>query len=113
MTDWFVLDPIYSGTILTVAILLLGIGFLIIEIRRPTRYKFGRIISLVVMLLSLSAIVFRPSVKSIQSDSIGVLTENYDPKKVDSVLAHEPIQLVAAQGVEGYKDARELQSLNE
>jgi hypothetical protein len=112
MTDSFVLNPIASKTILLLAIGLLFIAILILELKRPKKFLIIGIASVLLMMVSLAAIVLRPSVKTIQSQSFGLLTENYDPEKIDSLQKKKSIQLVALPGVTPFEKSTSLQSIN-
>jgi hypothetical protein len=113
MNDWLKLNPIASGSALIITVLVLFAGFLLLELKRPKRFLALRISALVLMMLSLAAIVFRPATTSIQSQSIGLLTENYDAEKVDSVQKTKSIRLVALPNVKGHRKSEALESIND
>lgn len=113
MTDrWFAFDPTVSSTFLIITVLILSLAFLWLEIKRPAKYRVFRIVSLVIMLLSLAAIFLRPSIKKTKSDSILLLTEGYDPQKVDSLIDKANVQLVSLPEVDPYLDSKKLSSIN-
>ena len=113
MNDLLVVNPILSTPILAVTLALLFFAFLFFELKRPKRFVAFRIAALSVMMLSLSAILFRPSMKSIQSQSVVVLAANYDPEKVDSIQKRNQFQVVTLPNVEAYAQSKALRSIND
>jgi hypothetical protein len=113
MNDAFVLNPIVSTSLLIATIVLLFGAFLFFEIRRPRRFLALRISALSIMILSLAAIALRPSIKSAGFQAIGLLTANYDSKKVDSIQKRTQIQWITLPNVDAYTHSKRLASIND
>jgi hypothetical protein len=113
MNDAFVLNPILSTSVLVAVIALVFAAFLFFELKRPKQFLVFRILALSIMMLSLAAIAFRPSIKSVQSESVGILTTNYDSKKVDSIQKRNRILWVTLPNVDAYAHSKRLTSINE
>jgi hypothetical protein len=113
MNDAFVLNPILPISLLITTIVLLSGAFLFFELRRPRRFLILRVIALSIMMLSLAAIAFRPSIKSVRSQAIGLLTANYDSKKLDSIQKRTHTQWITLPNVDAYAHSKRLSSIND
>ncbi|MBT1700859.1 hypothetical protein KK083_28465 [Fulvivirgaceae bacterium PWU4] len=102
-------------TLLLLAVLA-GVTIVLVwaERKRALRYFTFRIVAVVMLMLSLAAILFRPSLRTEVSTSVILLTAGYDSKKVDSLLRLEPgAVMIHTVDTKGYKGSKPLGSAHE
>lgn len=102
-------------TLLLLAVLACGTIILVwVERKRALRYSTFRSIAVVVLMLSLAAILLRPSLRTEISTSVILLTADYDSKKVDSLLQLEPgAVMMHMADIKGYKGSKQIESAHQ
>lgn len=115
MSDSFLTFHPVIPTLLLLAVLA-GVTIILVwtERKRVLRYFTFRIVAIVVLMLSLAAILLRPSFRTEVSTSVILLTAGYDSKKVDSLLRLEPgAVMIHTADAKGYKGSKPLESTHE
>lgn len=84
------------------------------EHKRAMRYFVFRVVAVIMLMLSLAAILLRPSFRTEVSTSVILLTPGYDAEKADSVLRLEPGAVIMHMGnAKGYNGSKRLESTNQ
>src|SRR5687768_3758804 len=111
MSDrWFSVNPVFPGLLSFGIIVALFVFFCWQETKKPNKFLSLRIAILLCMMLSVFAMMMRPSFVSSQSNSIALLTPGYDPEKIDSLLDTGEISLMHVPEATSYKNSRPLDS---
>ena len=79
------------------------------ESKKPYRFRILRIIALILMMLALTGLLFKPSYQTKKSANIILLTPNYSAIKVDSILVDHPdLMLMHLEQTSPYKNSTRL-----
>jgi hypothetical protein len=115
MSDrWITFNPVLPTPLLLGGLICLAIIFLWAEQRRAMRYRMARIIAVAILMVSLGALLLRPSYRTTISNTIILLTAGYDPGKTDSLLDVEPGAMLMHTGeAKPYKNSRLLGSFHD
>ncbi|MBL7856882.1 MAG: hypothetical protein JNM57_04270 [Cyclobacteriaceae bacterium] len=115
MSDrWLAFYPIFSPAVIVVVVVLVTIAFAWMEWSRKLRFRIWRIVSLMVVMLSLSGLIFRPAVpRKKNSSAIVLLTSNYRTQTVDSLVRLFPeLTILQAPESEKYNKGEYLPSFH-
>lgn len=111
MSDAFLqFEPVVPPSLVWSVALALILVFSGFEVKRHARFKVMRLIAVVVSVISVCAIVLRPSVLTERtSENCMVLTPHYIKSQVDSLhRVHPQYQIVTTSGAAEYPGARQL-----
>jgi hypothetical protein len=113
MTDpWLSFDPVIHPVWLTIMLMVLAGFFLFLEWKKPARHLILRVVALVLGCVAIAGLLFHPKIRSEKSDSIILLTENFDKTKTDSILNINPTaNLYALPGLKPYNDSKIIESI--
>lgn len=115
MTErWLSFQPVAPPLWLAVALIALGILLAFIEWKKPSRYPALRIFLVLIGILAITALLFRPQLRTEKSNSIILLTNNFDRKKTDSITEQYPKSyLYSLPNLKPYRESKTLQSIHE
>ncbi len=79
-------NPLIPFWLITPIVTLLIIFLVWQESKKPYRFRILRIIAVILMMLALTGLLFKPGYQTKKSSNIILLTPNYSAKQVDSIL---------------------------
>src|SRR6187200_677232 len=102
-------NPLIPFWLITPIVTLVFIFLVWLESKKPYRFRILRIISLVLVMLALTGLLFKPSYQIKKSSRIILLTANYSTVLVDSTLTKHPdLMLMHLEETAPYKNSTRL-----
>jgi len=102
-------NPLIPFWLITPIVTLVFIFLVWLESKKPYRFQIFRIISLVLVMLALTGLLFKPSYQIKKSSRIILLTANYSTVLVDSTLTKHPdLMLMHLEETAPYKNSTRL-----
>ncbi len=102
-------NPLVPFWLITPIVILLVIFLVWQESKKPYRFRILRIIAVILMMLALTGLLFKPSYQTKKSSNIILLTPNYSAKQVDSILLDHPdLMLMHLEQTSPYKNSTRL-----
>ena len=102
-------NPLTPFWLITPIITFLFIFLVWQESKKPYRFRIFRIIAVILMMLALTGLLFKPGYQTKKSSNIILLTANYSAKQVDSILLDHPdLKLMHLERTAPYKNSRQL-----
>ena len=102
-------NPLIPFWLITPIVTLLLIFLVWQESKKPYRFRILRIIAVILMMLALTGLLFKPSYQTKKSSNIILLTPNYSAKQVDSLLLDHPdLMLMHLEQTSPYKNSTRL-----
>ncbi|HEY5822765.1 MAG TPA: hypothetical protein VIT44_00275, partial [Cyclobacteriaceae bacterium] len=109
--DGIIFNSIFPLWITVSVAIALLVFFIYSEIRRKHRFLTLRIIAQIIIILSLVALILRPSVKTEKtSGSALLLTAGYDKKTADSLVAKHRLRTIRMFNAAPYKKSKLISS---
>ncbi|HEU5291618.1 MAG TPA: hypothetical protein VFU05_13305 [Cyclobacteriaceae bacterium] len=108
----FFVNPVFQGWLIALVTIPLFSFLFWKELRRKHKFLTFRIVALVLILISVLGLLFKPGyVKSINSTGFVLLTPGYEEKQVDSLLMMQPgLGALHLPETKGYRGSRALTS---
>ena len=102
-------NPLIPFWLITPIVTLLIIFLVWQESKKPYRFRILRIIAVILMMLALTGLLFKPGYQTKKSSNIILLTPNYSVKQVDSILLDHPdLMLMHLEQTAPYKNSTHL-----
>jgi hypothetical protein len=115
MTDhWLAFHPVMPIALSLGLLLILTLMIARLEWKRPLSFRLLRLSAALLLIAGLAGLILQPRYKTEKSDTVVLLTKDYSPFQVDSLLKLYPgLILLHAPEAKNYKNSLELASWHE
>jgi hypothetical protein len=111
---WLTFNPVFSPVLLLSLITVFTAIFVWLEWNKKLRLLPLRITALLLTVMALCGILFRPAYQSQKFNAVALLTEGFSIRQVDSLQAIDPqLALRSVPGITGYKKSTPIKSYHE
>jgi hypothetical protein len=113
MTDSAIsFDPVFELRWLLLALGISAIIVIWIEWKKPQRFLSARLFAVIIILIAISALLFRPQFARTKTESVILLTEGFSASQADSIFDVYPKAKIISTDFVNFKRAEQLPNAN-